>query len=217
MQSISVSSKIHVSHIIRFYNSGTSDFYAPRSFEFYVGTIRRTFEGLSDTLCYAAASTEVLFPFTYTSSHLPSQASDTQLAPPHVGFYPGQRIITILTTSTPSSCYEIWINGTHFLEQGNQKSDSANFQATTQQCPLCSNCAIGSACQGRCNKNGDLTCLDPRTIFKYIICAVMFVILCTAPLGVGPVEWNYRCTGRRDKLNQLQRVSDIALRLDSPC
>ncbi len=38
----------------------------------------------------------------------------------------------------------------------------------------------------------------------------MFVILCPAPLGVGPIEWNYRCTGRRDKLNQLQRVSGTA-------
>ena len=27
------------------------------------------------------------------------------------------------------------------------------------------------------------------------------------PIGIGPIEWNYRCSGKRDSLNNLQRVS----------
>jgi hypothetical protein len=154
--------------------------YSPCRFEFYVGTIRRTFQGMSDTLCYAAASSDILSPFAHASSLALSQAIDTQLAQNYVGFFPGQRMITIQTIANAASCYEIWINGTHFFEQGNQKSDSTNFQATLQ-CPLCSNCATRSACEGRCNANGDLTCLDPRASFLTLMhsCArfLMFVQL----------------------------------------
>ena len=36
---------------------------------------------------------------------------------------------------------------------------------------------------------------------------------CAVPLGDGPIDWNYRCYGRRDALNDLQRVRK-AVQLD---
>lgn len=45
------------------------------------------------------------------------------------------------------------------------------------------------------------------------LCAILDVR--PALIGVGPIDWNYRCSGRRDRLNQLQRVCVVALRLDS--
>jgi hypothetical protein len=158
MQSLGMRSKVYVSCVIEF--RPVPNIHAPNRFEFYVGTIRRTFGGLSDSLCYATTSSDILSPFAHTSSSTLSQTAETQLAPNYVGFYPGQRIMTIQTVTNAASCYEIWINSTHFFEQGNQRSDSSNFQAT-QQCPLCSNCATRSACEGRCNGNGELSCLDP--------------------------------------------------------
>ncbi len=130
------------------------------SFEFYVGNIRRRFSSVPDNSCYAAASSDVLSPFAFLSGSTSCQVQDTIITPISSGFLPGQRILTVTTAPNGIGCYEIWTNTTHFLEQGNQRSESANFQAAAS-CPLCRNCATGSTCEGRCNVQGTLTCSDP--------------------------------------------------------
>ncbi len=158
MQSFCLHSAIHVSSSIAWI---ADTLIRPRRFEFYVGMVRRKFEAVSDNLCFAATSSDSLSPFSYASASTRCQVVDTQHALGSSGFLPGQRILTITTPSAGVGCYETWINGTHFFEQGNQKSDSATFQATLP-CPLCHNCATSSACQGRCSINGTLACSDPR-------------------------------------------------------
>ena len=130
-------------------------------FEFYVGNIRRKFSAMPDTFCFAAASPDAVSAFAFTSASTRGRATDTQLVSAS-NFHPGQRILTLTTLNSGVGCYEVWINGTHFIEQGNQKSTSTNYQATST-CPLCHNCASSSACEGRCNRNGELKCSDPRT------------------------------------------------------
>ena len=151
-------SNIYVSGIICFV-SGIHNIHI--RFEFYVGNIRRKFSAMPDTVCFAATSPDAVSAFAFTSASTRSRAADTQLVSAS-NFHPGQRILTITTLNAGVGCYEVWINGTHFIEQGNQKSDSTNYQATSI-CPSCHNCASSSACEGRCNRNGELKCSDPRT------------------------------------------------------
>ena len=47
------------------------------------------------------------------------------------------------------------------------------------------------------------------TLFKTVRRYVVALIPYAAPVGAGPIEWNYLCTGTRDKLNELQRVRSI--------
>jgi hypothetical protein len=74
---------------------------------------------------------------------------------------------------------------------------------------LCHNCATSSSCEGRCNIQGTLTCLDPCECTRSLtIRQFLFIfMLGTVPVGVGPIEWNYQCAGTRDPLNNLQRVT----------
>jgi len=52
-------------------------------------------------------------------------------------------------------------------------------------------------------------------LFKTVRRCVLALIPYAAPVGAGPIEWNYRCTGTRDKLNELQRVRSIRTHLES--
>ena len=52
-------------------------------------------------------------------------------------------------------------------------------------------------------------------VFEIVRQCVLALILNTAPVGAGPIEWNYRCTGKRDKLNELQRVRSETTYLES--
>jgi hypothetical protein len=54
--------------------------------------------------------------------------------------------------------------------------------------------------------------VDPIKIVRQCDLAL---ILHAAPVGAGPIEWNYRCTGTRDKLNELQRVRSYRSHLES--
>jgi hypothetical protein len=89
-------------------------------FEFYLGMIRRTIETSPGQICYASATSDMLSPIVYRSPSTPCQVIDTQLAATSA-FYLGDRVLTISTASVQTGCFEIWMNGSHLLEQGNQK------------------------------------------------------------------------------------------------
>ncbi len=55
-------------------------------------------------------------------------------------------------------------------------------------------------------------CVD---LIKTVRQCDLALILYAAPVGAGPIEWNYRCTGTRDKLNELQRVRSYRSHLES--
>jgi hypothetical protein len=46
--------------------------------------------------------------------------------------------------------------------------------------------------------------------------SLLCVINCSAPVGDGPITWNYRCSGQRDELNNLMRVSKTIYIPDFP-
>ena len=163
-----------------------------------MGIVRRTFKGFLDPSCYAAVGSEALLPFIDSMDATPCNVRDTQSI---AGFFPGQRILTI--TKAGVGCFETWTNGSHFLEQGNQKTDSRNYQLTSA-CPLCRNCAaVTAACAGQCSVNGSLQCLDACIIVLNCI-SELCVTNCAVPLG--HIGWNYRCYGSRDASNNLERV-----------
>ena len=160
MQSVCLRSAIHVSCCTLKLSFGCQHIINTTfRFEFYVGIVRRTFKGFSHPSCYSATSSDTLLPFIHSTEATPCNVKDTQSI---AGFCPGQNILTITMAPDRVGCSEIWTNGSHFLEQGNQKTDSRNYQTTTA-CPLCRNCAsVSAACAGRCSVGGSLQCSDPR-------------------------------------------------------